>query len=184
MSSHNEEGPTLAVERMSIELTESNYVGSKLEKILCHQWKATAALIGYSENGIDTVLEEGLSPPHPWLWSVRVYFKGGRVERVASGATREEAMRAAVEILIGMAQNALNPPRNEGESGCEPMDEDASVTVTLPRLFSSDLPLTVVVSQGRVVEALDPFGDPQILSKQQNALALKLAASGVDETGR
>ena len=131
MSSHNEEGPTLAVERMGIEFTESNY--SKLEKILWHQWKATAALIGYSENGIDTVLEEGFSPPHPWLWSVRVYFKGGRVERVASGATREEAMRAAVESLIGMAQIALSPPRNEGESGCEPMDEDASVTVSFQR---------------------------------------------------
>ena len=56
------------------------------------------------------------------------------------------------------------------------------VTITIPR---PDQDITVVVSPaGEITESIDEDGNVAVLTESEQALALALAESGHDETGR
>ena len=55
------------------------------------------------------------------------------------------------------------------------------VTITVPR---ESMDITVVISDGEVIESIDEDGNDVVLTESEEALALALAESGHDETGR
>ena len=56
------------------------------------------------------------------------------------------------------------------------------VTITIPR---EDIDITVVISPaGEIIESIDEDGNDVVLTLSEQALALALAESGHDETGR